>query len=127
MTYALTDAATRLADTLARENTALDALDLSGAIALLPEKRRALAALTDAQAIGPMPDQRPAMETAVRRLQDMAAENRRLLRRALTVQNRVIDVIAGTLPRDEPAGRYAAPGARARSARPAAWSLVARA
>lgn len=127
MTQALIAATTRLADTLSRENTALDALDVAGAAALLPEKLRALAVLTEVHKAALMPEQRPAMEAAVRRLQGLAAENRLLLQRALAVQSRVIEVIARALPRDEPGGRYAVPGARAPALRPAAWSLVARA
>ena len=127
MTETLIAATLRLADTLVRENAALDALDLSGAVALLPEKRQALAVLSQADGSGLPREMRPAMETALRRLRDLAGENRRLLQRALTVQTRVIEVIAGALPRTEPAGRYAAPGTRARAGRPAAWSLVARA
>ncbi len=127
MTRNLIDAVTDLADTLARENAALDALDLSGAVALLPAKRRALAFLTETNGVVLRPDLRPAMEVALRRLRDLAGENRRLLQHALTVQGRVIEIVAGALPCAEPAGRYAAPGARARDVRPAAWSLVARA
>ena len=127
MSTQLIDTVTDLADTLARENAALDALDLSGAVAMLPEKRRALTVLTDTKSIVLRPDLRPAMEVALRRLRDLAAENRRLLSHALTVQSRVIEIVAGALPRPETAGRYGAPGARIPAARPAAWSLVARA
>ncbi len=127
MIHDLVAATTRLADSLSRENTALDALDVSGAVSLLPEKRSALAALTEAHSIVLTPAQRPAMAEAVRRLQAVASENRRLLQRALTVQNRVIEVIVSTLPRQEAAGGYGTLAARARAARPTAWSLVARA
>ncbi len=126
MTTKLIDTVTGLADTLARENAALDALDLSGAVATLPEKRRALTVLTEAKGIVLRPDLRPAMEVALQRLRGLASENRRLLQHALTVQSRVIEIVASALPRTEPAGRYTAPGARVASARPAAWSLVAR-
>ncbi|MEI7711338.1 MAG: hypothetical protein WCI94_07890 [Rhodospirillales bacterium] len=127
MSTRLIDTVTDLANTLARENAALDALDLSGAIALLPEKRRALTVLTETEAIVLRPDLRPAMEVALRRLRDLSAENRRLLKHALTVQSRVTEIVASALPRTEAAGRYAAPGARIPAARPAAWSLIARA
>jgi hypothetical protein len=68
MTMFLIEAVSGLADTLARENAALDALDLSGAVAVLPDKRRALALLTDADPIALTPEHRPAMEMALRRL-----------------------------------------------------------
>lgn len=126
MTTKLIDTVTGLADTLARENAALDALDLSGAVALLPEKRRALTMLTEAKGIVLRPDLRPAMELALQRLRGLASENRRLLQHALTVQSRVIEIVASALPRTEAAGRYAAPGARIPAARPPAWSLAAR-
>ena len=126
MTTKLIDTVTGLADALARENTALDALDLSGAVAMLPEKRRALALLTDAKGIVLRPELRPAMELALQRLRGLASENRRLLQHALTVQSRVIEIVASALPRPEAAGRYAASGARVSAARPAAWSLVTR-
>jgi hypothetical protein len=127
MSRTLIDAATTLADTLARENAALDALDLSGAVALLPEKRRALDTLAGTDGIALRPDLRWEMETVLRRLRDLAGENRRLLRHALTVQSRVIEIVAGALPRTEGAGRYGAPAGRAAASRPTAWSLVARA
>ena len=126
MTHALIDATERLADTLARENAALDALDVAGAAVLLPAKRTALAALAEADALSIPPEHRGLMADAVRRLQAVAAENRRLLQRALTVQGRVIEVIVGALPREEPAGRYTRPTAYARAPRSPAWSLAAR-
>ncbi len=126
MSTLLIDTVTDLANTLARENAALDALDLSGAVAMLPDKRRALAVLTEAKPILLRPDLRPAMEVALRRLRDLAAENRRLLQHALTVQSRVIEIVAGALPRADTAGRYGAPGLRRPAPRAPAWSLVAR-
>ena len=132
MIVTLVNAITRLADALVQENTALEALDMAGAVAVLPDKRRALEVLTTLPVLDLPHGQRPAAEAALRRLRTLAEENRQLLQRALTVQSRVIEVIAGALPRPEPAGRYAASGsrpqpARPQPARPTAWSLVARA
>ena len=126
MTMFLIEAVSGLADTLARENAALDALDLSGAVAVLPDKRRALAVLTEADNVALTAEQRPAMEVALRRLRELAGENRLLLQRALTVQSRVIEIVAGALPRSEPGGRYAAPGARVPAVRAMAWSMSTR-
>jgi len=126
MTTFLIETVSGLADTLARENAALDALDLSGAIAVLPDKRRALAVLSDAETVALPAEQRPAMEVALRRLRALAGENRRLLQHALTVQSRVIEIVAGALPHPEPGGRYVAPGARVPAVRAMAWSMSTR-
>ncbi len=126
MTDALIDTVSSLADTLARENTALDALDLAAAVAVLPDKRRALALLTEAAPMDISAAQRPAMEAALKRLRELAGENRILLQRALTVQSRVIDIVAGALPRTQPVGRYSANGARVLPPRAMAWSMSTR-
>jgi hypothetical protein len=126
MTPALIETVSSLSDTLARENAALDALDLAAAVAVLPDKRRALALLTDAAPMVLSAEQRPAMEAALRRLRELAGENRVLLQRALTVQSRVIDIVAGSLPRAQPGGRYSATGARVVPPRAMAWSMSTR-
>ena len=126
MSVSLIETVSGLADTLARENAALDALDLSGAVAVLPEKRRALAVLTEAGGAALAPEYRPAMEVALRRLRALAGENRVLLQRALTVQSRVIEIVASALPRPEAANRYVAPGVRVPAARAMAWSMSTR-
>lgn len=87
-------AAGRLADVLDAENAALLALDLPGATALLPAKERAAAALTHALAHArPLPGDGPARDAAAR-LDEAARENRRLLERALRVQEQVIGTLA---------------------------------
>jgi hypothetical protein len=126
MTAALIETVSSLSDTLARENAALDALDLAAAVAVLPDKRRALALLTDAAPVTVSSEQRPAMEAALRRLRDLAGENRVLLQRALTVQSRVIDIVAGALPRAHPGGRYSPSGARVIPPRAMSWSMSTR-
>ena len=126
MSAMLVETVSGLADTLARENAALEAMDLSGAVLVLPDKRRALAALTEADPAPLTAEQRPAMELALRRLRALAGENRMLLKRALTVQSRVIEIVAGAMPRAEAAGRYAAPGARVPAVRAMAWSMSTR-
>ena len=126
MSTSLIETVSGLADTLARENAALEALDLSGAVAVLPEKRRALALLTEADAVAVTAEHRQAMEIALRRLRALAGENRLLLERALTVQSRVIEIVASALPRAEPVRRYAAPGVRIPAVRAMAWSMSTR-
>jgi hypothetical protein len=103
-------AAVRLADVLATENAALTALNLPAAARLLPEKLAATDAFTAAQAgaragaragaqVGAKEGGAPGrpsaeLETVAGRLRELAAENRRLLERAMLVQGRVIATVA---------------------------------
>lgn len=103
LSQALIGAAVALADTLARENAALRALDLPGAVALLADKHRdadAFAAAHARLAAGGAIEAglRGMAETVGERLDRLAAENRQLLERALMVQRRVIGVIARAAP-----------------------------
>lgn len=120
MTMELITRGETLAATLERENAALAALDLPRAVAVLADKQQAVAALADIQAV-PMPH--PAAERMARRLQALAAENKRLLERAIAAQGRVIGVIArAAAPSTAPAGYGIARGHR-----PAAVALSAKA
>ncbi len=101
MTPELITAVGRLADTLARENAALDALDLARAAGMLAEKNAAIAALSaaegQAQRTGPYMlagRQREEVVRQAERLRALAEENKRLLERAIAVQGRVIGTIA---------------------------------
>jgi hypothetical protein len=118
MTPALLAAALRLAETLARENAALAALDFTAATQLLAEKEEAADAFVAAQeADDGMPD--PAAREAATRLAALAAENRRLLERALAIQKRVLAVIARAVPKAlGPVARYGARGGLAQAAAP---------
>ena len=99
----LIDAAVALADTLARENNALAALDMPRAVALLEEKTRAAAAFTNAQArigdiaLNQAERQRVAQQVGTR-LRAMADDNKRLLERAMLVQTRVVGALAQAAP-----------------------------
>ena len=134
LTPALIAASVDLATVLARENAALQALDLSRAAAMLGDKQKAAAAFLAAQSspgAPPMPmshGQREAAMAAAARLRDLAEENRRLLERAMQVQSRVIGTVAKAVPRRlaEQAPRYAAGGVSARPARMPAFALSAR-
>ena len=109
----------RLADTLTAENTALAALDLPRAGAMLARKQRALADLAAAQTVSASHD---AAERMARRLQGLAIENKRLLERAIAAQGRVIGVIARA------AAPATSPGyGSERGRRPTAFALVAKA
>jgi len=125
MSPAQIDAAIRLADALARENEALAALDLPRAAGMLADKQRAADAFFAAQTL--LPDSAPgtpAREVAVR-LGMLAEENRRLLERAIVVQERVIGTLAHAV-RPKALG-YGARGGRTVASRPGAIALSARA
>ena len=114
MTQSIIAAATALAELLDRENGALRALDFTAATALFPAKQRAADSFAVAQSkLGVLPAElRPEFERIARRLRDLAAENRRLLEHAISVQGRVIDIIVKALPRAlDTAPRYGAQGA----------------
>jgi flagellar biosynthesis/type III secretory pathway chaperone len=106
MTPELISAVGRLADTLARENILLSALDLASAAGMLAEKTAAIAAFTAADGIaqrtGPYMLAGRQREETIRqaeRLRSLAAENKRLLERAIAVQGRVIGtVVAAAKP-----------------------------
>jgi len=117
MTDELLHAAASLADILARENTALATLDLAAAAALVTEKHLAADAFAAAHARLAAADtpryvKRDALGATALRLRDLAADNRRLLDRALAIQARVLDIIAQAVPRaSSQAPRYGAEGA----------------
>ena len=121
----------RLQAVLARENAALTTLDLTAIGALVAEKEAALAALSAAAPPGPAqgPTQGPALGPTLgpglRAIAALAAENRRLLERALAVQAAVIALVARAAP--APPAAYRAPGQRPASARTIPRTLCARA
>ncbi|MGX9962765.1 hypothetical protein ACVFYP_05550 [Roseomonas sp. F4] len=94
-------AAQRLSEALRAENEALARLDLNSAAALALPKQQASDAFaaafdaanrTNAKAQGP---DRAKAEELAGRLRDLGTENRRLLERAIALQSRVIETIAG--------------------------------
>jgi hypothetical protein len=127
MTRRLVETAVALADTLARENAALAAMDLGGAARLLEEKQAALARFAAAQETPPLDAAERALALQVgERLQVLAAENKRLLERALRAQTRVLGIVAGAA-RVATSDRYAASGTRAPARAAPAVVLSARA
>ena len=90
MTPPLLAAAARLESVLQAENAALARLDIAGSAALLGEKlaasRDVSASLTGAAG--------PECAAAALRLRTLAAENTRLLERAIQVQGRVMEIVA---------------------------------
>ena len=121
MTQDLAKAAGVLAETLAAENQALAALDYRRAVTLLDAKRSAAEAFaTAAQA------QRMTADV-VTRLRDLAAENKRLLERAVMVQGRVIGAVVRAIPKvTGGVPRYGAGGAFTGNTRIRPMALSAR-
>ena len=122
--------AERLADVLAAENAALAAMDLPRAVALLPAKQEWADALLATGSISaadaPL---RARIDACGQRLNILAEENRRLLDRALTVQARVIGVIARASRRElaRQARAYGTHGGFVAPSRPPAIAISARA
>ncbi len=116
MTQELMQSAIALADALADENRALSKLEFAHAATLLEAKTRATSAFIAAQAreASTRPEartRRPVLEATIVRLRDLAAENTRLLERAIIVQRRVIGSIVNAIPKAGNAPRYGASGA----------------
>jgi hypothetical protein len=133
MTQKLLQSATLLADTLAAENRALAGLDFAHAVALLDAKLRATDAFVAARAhAASAPDElrnrRHLVEDVATRLRELAAENKRLLERAVIVQGRVIGAIVRAVPKATGGvPRYGAGGALAETTRMRPMALSARA
>jgi hypothetical protein len=122
----------RLAEALRAENEALAALDLPRAARLAGPKiaaSDAFAAAYAAQAKHGSAPEGPVRQAAALlagRLDELGRENRRLLERAVALQSRVIETIAGAaLPRAQPQGY--APAGRGVARQPPALALSARA
>ena len=122
----------RLAEALRAENEALSALDLPSAAGLATAKMQAADAFaaafaaarkTGARAEGP---ERRTAADLTDRLQHLGEENRRLLERAIAIQSRVIETIAGAaLPRSG-SGAYGAAGRPAGGRQPPAIAMATR-
>ena len=135
MMNAVLAAGARLAEALRAENAALAALDLPLAASLAETKIRASDAFAAAHAAAEKTGARA--EGEVRRvaeelaagLQALGAENRRLLERAIGIQSRVIETIAGAaLPRAAAGGAgYGAAGRRPAPRQAPALALATRA
>lgn len=109
MMQSLITAGQGLAEALDRENEALARLDLAGAARLADAKLRAsdafAAAFTAAKTTGVRAEgaERDTTRALSERLAALSEENRRLLQRAIALQSRVIETIAGAaLPRAQP-------------------------
>lgn len=133
MIQALLNAGVRLTEALREENEALARLDLSRAATLATSKLQASDAFaaafgaamkTGGKAQGELRD---AAERLAARLRDLSDENRRLLERAIGLQSRVIETIAGAaIPASRPT-TYGGMGERAMARHTPALALAARA
>ncbi|MBE9606185.1 hypothetical protein IAI18_15075 [Acetobacteraceae bacterium H6797] len=133
MMQALLTAGLRLAEALRAENEALSALDMARAAAVTPGKIQASDAFAAAfaaskrQGVKAEGPEKEIADQLAQRLAKLGEENRRLLERAISLQSRVIETIAGAaLPASTPA-TYGAAGLRARAPHATALALSARA
>jgi hypothetical protein len=134
MMDAVIAAGLRLAEALRAENEALAALDLPRAAGLATSKIQAsdafAAAFAAAMKLGAKAEG-PARKTTqdlTARLESLGAENRRLLERAIGIQSRVIETIAGAaLPKQVPGGYGATGQARPGARQPLALAVARRA
>jgi hypothetical protein len=97
----------RLSDLLVEENAALEAMDFARAGGLLAPKHAAadaLAAAWRAADAGSVPTDK------MHDLGRLAEENRQLLKRAMRVQSRVLDLVAKAARSAPHGGRYGAAG-----------------
>jgi len=124
-------AAQRLVEALRAENEALARLDLAAAGELAVTKRQAADAFASAYDVAHRTgsraegaDRARAEEVALR-LRELTTENRRLLERAIALQSRVIEAIAGAARPPGP-GTYGARG-RLRDGRGTAVAVLSRA
>lgn len=124
----------RLAEALRAENEALAALDLPRAAGLADDKIKASDAFAAAfqaavkvgvRAEGPT---RKSAQDLTSHLESLGAENRRLLERAIGIQSRVIETIAGAaIPKSVPGGYGAHGQPRGAGQQPPALAVARRA
>jgi len=133
MIQALLNAGQHLAEALRAENEALARLDLSRAVTLASAKLQASDAFSAAYGAATRTggsfqgELRVAAEQLAGRLRDLSDENRRLLERAIALQSRVIETIAGAaIPASRPT-TYGGIGQRVMPRQAPSLALAARA
>lgn len=129
MTTDLRTAARHLVEVLEQENDALTRSDFAAAVALVPSKEAALLDLTQHQPVpgNPGSDVRAPMAALGQRLTDLAAENQRLLERAIIVQTRIVQIIARAAAPPPALAEYSNHRTKAASQRIGALALSTRA
>jgi len=101
------EAVERMTALLIEENAALEAMDFARAGALLAPKHAAADALAAAWRAA---DSGMGVTERMRELGILAEENRQLLKRAMRVQRRVLDLVAKAARAPAAMGRYGAEG-----------------
>jgi hypothetical protein len=114
-------AAQHLVDILVRENDALKHVDYAAAVALIPDKDAALTELASHGLPAGFPLQ---LATSIR---DLAAENQALLTLAITVQTRIVQIVARACTPPKGEARYSALSGKSPPERAVALSLSTRA
>ncbi len=104
---AMEDAIVRLSALLAEENAALEAMDFARAGTLLAPKHAAADALAAAWRAS---ESNNASSEKMRELGRLADENRQLLKRAMRVQSRVLDLVARAARTPPKTARYGQAG-----------------
>lgn len=130
MSHALTEAANRLAVLLESENEALrrgEAHDVGAATREKQEAAEAVAALLGGSPRAGDPQNGNEARATVTRLRVAAAENQKLLARALEVQERLIGIVASAGMRARAMPRYGANGNLATSRVTSSFALSAQA
>jgi hypothetical protein len=122
MTQPVEDAARRLAELLAQENAALKRMDFPAAIALVPAKQAALAQVSQHNAPVP-PARAPALLALRQTLAALAEENRVLLETAITVQTRIVQMVARAVAPAPNTACYRRPNERTRTSRTMALAM----
>nr|WP_321984405.1 hypothetical protein [uncultured Lichenicoccus sp.] len=108
---ALLDASNHLLDVLDKENAALRRLDLPAATAMVAVKQDALTRFEAARPpTPPAPGSSHALKGVAARLQAAIEENRKLLERAMTVQGRIMSLLAKAAREQVPEQRYGSQG-----------------
>ena len=100
-----------LLDVLDAENSALIRLDLPAAVALLSAKQEALAWFEASRPSAPPPrGSHPRLQVVALRLGAALDENKRLLERAMTVQRRIMALLAQAAREQVPGHCYGSQG-----------------
>lgn len=126
----LAKAADRLARILTRENAALASLDFGTIGKFIDEKRSALEALGTLAlpCTGSSAGTRSPTDLALaEHLQDLAATNRHLLEQAMTIQNRIMAVLAEAARHAQLPKGYGARGGQSSAGPAGAYALVVQA
>jgi flagellar biosynthesis/type III secretory pathway chaperone len=126
----LASAADRLAAILTRENAALASLDYGSVGMFIDEKRLALEALGASardRAGLPLETQSSADLALAERLRTLAATNKHLLEQAMSVQNRIMAVLAEAARHAQIPETYGARGRQSGGGPTGAFALVVRA